>query len=353
VANAVAFCAPCTYPGMVSAARFARFVWMVFAYNLLVVVWGGYVRASSSGAGCGSHWPLCNGEIVPTQPSVKTLVELSHRATSGIALLLVVVMTVLAFRVFAKGSLVRKFAVITLVLMLSEALIGAGLVLFELVAHNASMKRALSMALHMSNTFLLLAFMACTALAASGHVLRLRRALGGARSMAVVVSVLLAGLTGAVAALGDTLFPASSLRAGFAEDMNLAAHWLVRVRSLHPAIAVAAAVLAVLHAGRLTSNAGSGSMPTTAPYRTSAAGSPAGSLSHSLAHRAGVAIFVLVGAQVAVGLLNLLMLAPTSLQLVHLVLADLVFVSVFVSVCAEPDAAALETPAATMDMKTP
>jgi heme a synthase len=319
-----------TYTGnRLTAHRFARFVWGVFAYNLLVVLWGGYVRASSSGAGCGSHWPLCNGEILPAQPSVKTLIEFSHRATSGIALLLVVVAVVLAFRTFSKGSPVRKFAVVTLALMLSEALIGAGLVLFELVAHNASLRRALSMGLHMSNTFLLLAFMACTALSASGHVLRVRQALGRVRAVAVVVSVLLAGLSGAVAALGDTLFPASSLRAGLAEDMNVAAHWLVRVRSLHPAFAVVAAVLAVLHAARITSNAAPG----------------------SLSHRAGVAIFAVVGAQVAVGLLNLLLLAPTSLQLVHLVLADLVFVSVFVSVSAQVEAH--ETPAATADMKTP
>ena len=47
---------------------FARFAGAVLGYNLLVIVWGAYVRASGSGAGCGNHWPLCNGVVVPNAP---------------------------------------------------------------------------------------------------------------------------------------------------------------------------------------------------------------------------------------------------------------------------------------------
>ena len=45
--------------------RFAKLAWAVVAVNLLVIVWGAYVRASFSGDGCGDHWPLCNGQVIP------------------------------------------------------------------------------------------------------------------------------------------------------------------------------------------------------------------------------------------------------------------------------------------------
>src|SRR5262249_16113254 len=74
-----------------SADACARFAWAVLAYDVAVAAWGSYVRATGSGAGCGSHWPLCNGELVPhTEAWRRTsmLIEYSHRATSGLALLL-------------------------------------------------------------------------------------------------------------------------------------------------------------------------------------------------------------------------------------------------------------------------
>src|SRR5215467_12703113 len=72
-------------PGRVSA-----FAWGVLAYNVAVIAWGAFVRASGSGAGCGRHWPLCNGEVVPRPTSVATVIEATHRATSGLALVGVV-----------------------------------------------------------------------------------------------------------------------------------------------------------------------------------------------------------------------------------------------------------------------
>jgi len=44
------------------------FAWFTLAYNIAFVLWGAYVRATGSGAGCGSHWPLCNGEFLPATP---------------------------------------------------------------------------------------------------------------------------------------------------------------------------------------------------------------------------------------------------------------------------------------------
>jgi len=72
-------------PSRTGARNFTRYAWSVLGWNIAVVLWGAYVRASGSGAGCGNHWPLCNGEVVPHAPQVQTLIEFTHRAMSGIA----------------------------------------------------------------------------------------------------------------------------------------------------------------------------------------------------------------------------------------------------------------------------
>ena len=123
--------------------RFARYSWITLAYNIAVILWGAYVRATGSGAGCGEHWPLCNGVVIPRDPSVATLIEYSHRITSGFALIAVVVLLVWVWRACAPGHPARRGAVWTVVFMLTEAAVGAGLVLFQLVADNASMARAM------------------------------------------------------------------------------------------------------------------------------------------------------------------------------------------------------------------
>src|SRR5204862_8180034 len=158
--------------------RLARFAWSVLGWNVAVILWGAYVRASGSGAGCGAHWPLCNGEIVPHEPRVATLIELGHRLSSGVALVVVFTLAVLAWRAYPRGHRVRQGAVTSAILISFEALIGAGLVLFELVAHDASMKRGLSIALHLTNTLFLLAALVLTAWWASGGAPRAKR--GGA-----------------------------------------------------------------------------------------------------------------------------------------------------------------------------
>src|SRR5688572_19392438 len=112
---------------------FRRFAIITLGYNLLVIVWGAYVRASGSGAGCGKHWPLCNGVVVPESASTATMIEYAHRITSGLALVLVVVLAIWAFRVAPRGDRLRKAAVVSLVFIVTEALVGAGLVLLELV----------------------------------------------------------------------------------------------------------------------------------------------------------------------------------------------------------------------------
>ena len=283
----------------------ARFAWGLLGYEVLVVAWGAYVRASGSGAGCGRHWPTCNGEIVPRAPRIETLIELSHRLSSGVALIGTLVLLVWALRAYPRAHRVRRGAWTTVSLMVVEALIGAALVLFELVAHDASMKRALSISLHLINTFLLLGSTAVTAWWASGGgVVRLR----GQRSVILAIGIVLCamlfvGASGAVTALGDTLFPSLSLAAGIAQDFSPGAHLFVRLRAIHPMLAVTTAAAIVVSMGFVRSV-----RPTRAVRILS---------------RVAAA---LAAAQVGAGILDVLTRAPIWMQIVHLVLADAVWV---------------------------
>ena len=128
----------------------------MLAWNVAVILWGAYVRATGSGAGCGAHWPLCNGEVVPRAPDTATLIEFSHRVTSGLALVLVFVLAVWIWRTMAAGHPARRAAIASLVFIVIEALLGAGLVLFRLVANDESLARAMVMPLHLANTMVLL-----------------------------------------------------------------------------------------------------------------------------------------------------------------------------------------------------
>jgi heme A synthase len=286
--------------------RFARFAWTVLAFNIGIILWGAYVRASGSGAGCGSHWPLCNGQVIPRAPRIETLIELSHRLTSGIGLLMVVGLFVWALRGFTRGHPVRTGAAMSLFFMITEALVGAGLVLFSLVADNASIARALFMSVHLANTFLLLAALTLTAWWGSGgrpiH-LRGQGIVAGLLLTGCAATILL-GVSGAVTALGDTLFPSGSLAEGLSQDFSATAHFLIRLRILHPAIAIGVGIF-LLAVGVVT--------------RTQRPGKYTERYTRQL-----FALFVL---QLAVGSINVLLLAPIFMQIVHLLLADALWIT--------------------------
>jgi cytochrome c oxidase assembly protein subunit 15 len=285
--------------------RFARFVWAVLVYDVLVVLWGAYVRATFSGDGCGRHWPLCNGELVPHAEQTKTIVEFSHRVSSGLTLVLAIVLFVWARRAFAKGSAVRLGATLGLAFTLSEAIIGAGLVLLRLVAHDVSLRRAVSTSLHLGNTFLLLASLTVTGLWAMGAPRVKLRGQGWLAWLAVLAlaGVLAVGATGSIAALGDTLFPARSLAEGLAQDVSPAAHAFVRLRSLHPFIAIGSGVLVL-------------SLASFAPAARS------DERVRRFARAVAIAYFV----QLGLGAVNVTLLAPLWLQTLHLLSADVVWV---------------------------
>jgi len=284
----------------------ARFAWGLLAYEIGVIAWGAYVRATGSGAGCGNHWPLCKGEVVPRLPSAETLIELSHRLSSGLALALTLLLFAWARRVYPIGHRVRLGAGAVVSLMITEALIGAVLVLFALVAHDASLKRALGTSLHLVNTFLLLAATSLTAWWASGgEPVRLwaRGALAPVLALSLLATLLVA-TSGALTALGDTLFPSASVASGLTQDWAAGAPMYVRLRVLHPMLAVATAAIVLV------------AMTLVRTLRCARA-------VQILSRAAGV----LAVAQVALGLLDITLLAPVTMQLAHLVLADLVWIA--------------------------
>lgn len=285
---------------------YAKFAWGVTAYNILVILWGAYVRATGSGAGCGSHWPTCNGVIIPRSPQVDTVIEFVHRVTSGLALILVIALLIWAFRRFPSGHVVRRAVIVSFVFILLEALVGAGLVKFGWVAHDTSTERVVVIAVHLINTFVLLAALASTAWFASGGE---RVDLHGHGASvwwftAALLGVVLIGVTGAITALGDTLFPAESLAAGVAQDFSPTAHFLVRLRVWHPLVAA----LVSLYVGFLS----------LIIYLFRAT---------PRIKRIALGLLVLFGIQLAVGMINLVLLAPVWMQVVHLLFADLAWVA--------------------------
>lgn len=144
-------------------SKLAKYAWGVLVYNLFVIVFGAFVRATGSGAGCGSHWPLCNGVMIPRAPAIETVIEFSHRLSSGVTLVLIAILIVQVWRTYPKGSALRKSSGFIGLFVIIKSLLGAGLVLFELVQHDASLARAISMMAHLLNTFLLLASLMVTA----------------------------------------------------------------------------------------------------------------------------------------------------------------------------------------------
>jgi heme A synthase len=303
---------------------FSRFAWLVLAYNIFVILWGALVRATGSGAGCGEHWPLCNGQVVPVLPQLHTAIEFTHRATSGLALLAVVALYFWSRRVFSNSEPPRRAAFFTLVFIVNETLIGAMLVLLGLVGQSRSPWRAGVLVLHLVNTFLLLASLALAAWWSAHPAPRSGGAWHRKLLFWALAAAILTGATGGIAALGDTLFPAASLGAGIEEEFSRSAPLLVRLRVLHPLIALAAGCYFLwlslqVRGQRVSENV----------------------------MRWSSAVVWLTLFQFGLGGVNILLLTPVWTQLAHLLLTNLLWVSLVLltaSVLAAPPAAPPNTP---------
>ncbi len=280
---------------LVAPKPFTRFAYIVLALNLVVILWGAYVRASGSGAGCGSHWPLCNGEVIPKAPAVATLIEFTHRATSGLALIGVVALWLYARRLFAPASPIRRAAAWSVFFIFLEALLGAGLVVLGYVDKNASAARAAFLSIHLANTHILLAFLTAVTWLSRKQTDRIF-ATNTRWEWTALGAVLIVSITGAIAALGDTLFPSTSFRAGLEAELTSSAHFLLRLRIFHPVFAFVAALIVLVAAFRPN----------------------------------GRWVIALLLAQLLIGGINVLLAAPVPLQLLHLLSADLLWIALVV-----------------------
>jgi cytochrome c oxidase assembly protein subunit 15 len=275
----------------------------VLGFMILVILWGAVVRATGSGAGCGDRWPLCNGDFFPHHPRIATVIEFTHRSMSGICTALVAALIAWTFVARPRGDRARKAAVWSGVLLVTEALLGAVLVLGGYVDRNTSDARVAVQCVHFTNTMLLLGALTLT-------WWWLRRphdagGLAGARKIAWVALALtvLTGATGSVAALADTLFPSPSLREGLAQDFAANAPLVVHMRWLHPAAAILAFVAAIV-------------------------------LCRHLSRGAARWIGGLLVLQIALGVADVVTLAPVGLQVLHLLGADLFWIALVAS-CSE------------------
>lgn len=286
---------------------FARFAWFTLAYNVVVILWGVFLRASRAGDGCGQHWLTCHGEVVPSAPELKTVIEFSHRVTSGIAFIIVLALVIWAFRRFAKGHSARKTAVVSFIFILTEALVGAGLVLTGNTAGNMTAARPFWMAGHLTNTFILLAFLTLTAWRASGGS-RLNFKSEPKILLMLTIAILgifLVGVSGSLAALSSMIFPSETFSEGLAKDFAETSHMILRLRISHPILSVVMAgylaYLALWFKRKMPENAG--------------------------VSRWANAILILICLQLVSGAVTVLTLAPIVMQLVHLFLADAVWIA--------------------------
>lgn len=285
---------------------FARYVWAVLAWNVVVILWGVFLRASKSGDGCGQHWLTCHGEVIPSAPELKTLIEYSHRITSFLAFVTVLILLIWTFRKFARGTQIRKTAIVSFIFIVTEALVGAGLVLTGNTAETLTAARPFWMAGHLLNTFILLAFLTLTArLASGGKPLRFnveRKYL--AAIAAGIAAIFVVGITGSIAALASMLFPSVTLTEGVVQDFSTTSHALVRLRLLHPITAIFTTVFLIFLVGWLAKQSGDEVSTKRWSNVTS----------------------LLVLVQLAFGAATLLTLAPIIMQLGHLLLADAIWI---------------------------
>ena len=294
-------------PAVTPSAGLRRFAWGVVAYNVAVIIWGAAVRATGSGAGCGDHWPLCNGSVIQHHPTAATLIEFAHRSSSGVALVAIVALLYWTFRATARRHLARAAVVAALVLTLNEALLGALLVLLGLTAQDQSPARDVYLALHLTNTLLMVGALTLTAHFLSRKMGYMRGSVE-LRSPGVALTglaaVIVTGVCGSLAALADTLYPSTSLRSAIMDDFAPNSPWLVHIRWLHPVISLIAGAFILWIVFRGISDAANRGLSSS--------------------------VIGLLLLQYALGVADIALLAPVWLQMLHLLGADLLWISLIV-----------------------
>lgn len=283
---------------------FARLAWAVMTFTVLVVLGGAVVRATGSGDGCGDTWPVCTDRILPVNPEVETIIEFGHRLMSGAAIIGIVVLFFWARRLYQRADPVRRAAAAALLFIVLESLIGASLVLFGWVDDDTSLGRMIVVPLHLVNTSLLVGSLALTAWWSSGNPTP-QRTLGtpeGKRILWGAAGLLVVATAGALNALADTLYPADTFLAGVRDELTAGAPLIVQTRVLHPVLGV----LIGLAIAYQVMNAATTTEPTARLARLVAG---------------------LILAQFALGILNVVLATPLETQVLHLAMANGVWIA--------------------------
>jgi len=302
---------------MTASSRWTNWTMSALFATAFVILFGAFVRASLSGDGCGVSWPLCGGTLDGVNTQDKTLIELTHRTTSSLLGLFLVVFYLLLRKEEPKGSLLRRAVGLSVIGCIISGLIGMLLVRYGWVVEDKSTARMIAMPAHLLNTYFLMASLGVAHWAARGGE-RLKWRWSPASSMlaAIAVASVLFGLTGAISAMGKTAFHREVQAAeGLAERVNLhlgeSASPILRGGVAHPLLAVSLFALVIWAAGFVARTT-----PTPGVRRQ------AKWLSWGYI------------AQMGIGIVNLAISAPPWMQLVHLA-AALVVWQVFVELSAE------------------
>jgi cytochrome c oxidase assembly protein subunit 15 len=273
-----------------------RFAALTLGFMVIVILEGAVVRATGSGAGCGNHWPLCNGDFFPHHPRLATVIEYVHRSLTAVITILVAALIAWTFLATPRSRRARRAAVCSGLLLITEAFLGAVLVLGGYVETNASNMRVFMQCIHFTNTMLLMAALTLTWWWLSPRTEIATTSNARPIAWLALGTTILVGATGSVAALADTLFPSPSLSAAFAQDFSPTAPLLIHMRWLHPAAAVIGLACAIW-------------------------------LSLHLRSRLGKLLLALIAAQFVLGAADVLLLAPTRMQVLHLLGGDLYWIA--------------------------
>jgi protoheme IX farnesyltransferase len=287
-------------------AKLVPWIRVAIVASLLVMLFGAFVRASLSGDGCGTSWPFCNGgSLLPDTSVLKSVIEFTHRATSGLLLLCLAGLYVAARRVFPARHDVRSGLLWAVVACVVSAFIGMLLVRFGWVVFDRSLGRAITMPIHLVNNLVLLAGLVWAQHRAAGGAISKWKGqgpLGQAFTMSVI-SVFLLCMTGALSAMGKTAFAVekamtNNLTERIQMHIGEGAHWILRGGALHPLLATSFGIMLVLCVNLMMTRRPEPGVKKWGQYT--------------------IGIFLV---QMAFGLVNLIVSAPWMMQLGHLLLA--------------------------------
>ena len=265
--------------------------------SILSILAGAFVRATGSGDGCGSTWPTCKGKIIPQLSDTSEVIEFSHRSISGI-LLIVTLIIFIKSRNMSKGTIVRTTVNFLTFFVVFEAAIGAVIVLYEWVGLNSSLPRIIAVPIHLVNTFGLLACYAALYKVLLNNFKNIKQ-LWDRRFVFVAFLFLLSGATGSITALADVLFPSASFYEGLMEDFDRTSELLTRLRILHPLVATGLSVALIIESRKIQKD-----------YKIDVQ-----------------CLQLLVIVAVTLGVLNVLSNIVLLLSILHLAIADLLWIS--------------------------